>query len=71
MPAAGGGGRALMVHISRGAEEAEILRRLRPGDILTHCFHGRSNGMIGETVIPEAREARDRGVVFDVGHGDR
>jgi dihydroorotase len=59
----------LMVHISRGAEEAEILRRLRPGDILTHCFHGRSNGMIGETVIPEAREARDRGVVFDVGHG--
>ena len=59
----------LMVHISRGAEEAEILRRLRPGDILTHCFHGRSNGMIAETVIPEARDARDRGVFFDVGHG--
>ena len=59
----------LMVHVSRGAEEAEILRRLRPGDILTHCFHGRSNRMIGETVIPEAREAKDRGVFFDVGHG--
>jgi dihydroorotase len=59
----------LMVHISRGAEEAEILRRLRPGDILTHCFHGRSNGMIAETVIPEARQAKDRGVFFDVGHG--
>jgi len=59
----------LMVHISRGAEEKEILRRLRAGDILTHCFHGRGNGMISETVIPEALEARARGVIFDVGHG--
>jgi dihydroorotase len=59
----------LMVHISRGAEEGEILCRLRPGDILTHCFHGRSNGMIAESVIPEAGEARRRGVIFDVGHG--
>ena len=59
----------LMVHVSRGAEEPEILRRLRPGDILTHCFHGRGNRMITETVIPEARAARDRGVFFDVGHG--
>ena len=59
----------LMVHVSRGAEEAEILRRLRPGDILTHCFHGRANGMISDTVVPEAVEARRRGVIFDVGHG--
>jgi dihydroorotase len=59
----------LMVHISRGADEAEILGHLRPGDILTHCFHGRDNRMIAETVIPEARQARERGVFFDVGHG--
>jgi dihydroorotase len=59
----------LMVHIGKGAEEAELLRRLRPGDILTHCFHGRQNRMIGEAVIPEAHEARRRGVFFDVGHG--
>ncbi len=59
----------LMVHISRGAEESEILRRLRPGDILTHCFHGRGNGMISEAGLPEALEARGRGVIFDVGHG--
>jgi dihydroorotase len=58
--AAGEAAVPLMVHISRGAEEAEILRRLRPGDILTHCFHGRSNGMIHETILPEAREARNR-----------
>jgi len=59
----------LMAHISRGAEEAEILRRLRPGDILTHCFHGRANGMIAESILPEALSARNRGVIFDVGHG--
>jgi dihydroorotase len=58
-----------MVHISRGAEEREILRRLRPGDILTHCFHGRGNGMIDESILPEAHDARERGVFFDVGHG--
>lgn len=59
----------LMVHVSRGAEEAKVLRLLRPGDILTHCFHGQDNRMIAETVIPEVREARERGVFFDVGHG--
>ncbi|MCW5977916.1 MAG: amidohydrolase/deacetylase family metallohydrolase [Bryobacteraceae bacterium] len=59
----------IMVHISRGAPEAEILCRLRSGDILTHCFHGRDNRMITEAVIPEALEARERGVWFDVGHG--
>jgi dihydroorotase len=69
LAAAGTAGVPLMVHISRGAEEPEILRRLRPGDILTHCFHGRGNGMIEETVVPEVSEARGRGVLFDVGHG--
>jgi dihydroorotase len=59
----------LMVHISKGAEEREILRRLRPGDVLTHCFYGRGNGMIQNGIIAEAREARNRGVFFDVGHG--
>jgi dihydroorotase len=69
LAAAGEAAVPLMVHISSGAEERDILRRLRPGDILTHCFHGRSNGMIDETVVPEALEARNRGVFFDVGHG--
>jgi dihydroorotase len=69
LAAAGEAAVPLMVHISQGAQEREILRRLRPGDILTHCFHGRSNGMITETVIPEVLEARRRGIFFDVGHG--
>ncbi len=62
----------LMVHISAGADEAYILDHLRPGDILTHCFHGNTNRMIaagGNGFIRQVREARDRGVVFDIGHG--
>lgn len=59
----------LMVHISNGALEREILRKLREGDVLTHCFHGRGNNMLQNGVVPEAREARKRGTFFDVGHG--
>jgi dihydroorotase len=61
-----------MVHISSGADEAHILDRLRPGDILTHCFHGRGNGMIaasGDGFIPQVKSARERGIIFDIGHG--
>lgn len=49
----------------------EVLERLRPGDILTHCFRPfpnapvRSSGDIHEDV----KIARDRGVIFDIGHG--
>lgn len=49
----------------------EVLERMRPGDILTHCFKPfpnapvRSNGDIFEEVIA----ARERGVYFDIGHG--
>jgi dihydroorotase len=48
-----------------------ILGRMRPGDILTHCFTGGGRGILGPDgrVGPEARAARQRGVRFDVGHG--
>ncbi|HXJ81787.1 MAG TPA: amidohydrolase/deacetylase family metallohydrolase [Candidatus Methylomirabilis sp.] len=48
----------------------EILGALRPGDVLTHCFHGREEGVLDVgSVRPEARTAVERGVIFDVGHG--
>src|SRR5262249_23015095 len=48
----------------------EILRSLRAGDVLTHCYHGREEGVLDQgRVRPEAREAVERGVIFDVGHG--
>jgi dihydroorotase len=61
----------LMVHISAGADEAYILDRLRAGDVLTHCFHGRSNGLFRRegSAIPQVSRARDNGVIFDIGHG--
>lgn len=62
--------RPLMVHISPGADTPEILRRLRAGDILTHCFEGRGDGiLVNGRLLPEAAQARKEGVMFDVGHG--
>ena len=44
---------------------------MRPGDIVTHSFHGSERGIITDAgrVLPAALEARERGVIFDVGHG--
>ncbi len=68
-------GKPVMIHIGAGprmrAPLSEILRRLRPGDIVTHSYHGHPGGLLGADgqVEPEARAARARGVLFDVGHG--
>ena len=48
----------MMVHISQGADTKEILRRLRPGDILTHCFQGRGDGITdphAAALLPEVK----------------
>ena len=63
----------LMVHIS-GADVplSDLLAPLRPGDVITHCYHGGELASIldaADKVRPEVREARDRGIVFDIGHG--
>ncbi|MBM3263358.1 MAG: amidohydrolase/deacetylase family metallohydrolase [candidate division Zixibacteria bacterium] len=61
----------LMVHIDQGVPLSSVLERLRPGDIVTHCYHGKGDNILngGETVVPEVYEARKRGVFFDLGHG--
>jgi dihydroorotase len=62
----------LMLHyVNRPYEIRDVLGHLGPGDILTHCFHGHKNGVLDERgrVKPEVREAVDRGVRLDVGHG--
>ncbi|MBT4485389.1 MAG: amidohydrolase/deacetylase family metallohydrolase [Candidatus Latescibacteria bacterium] len=47
-----------------------VLKKLRPGDIYTHCFAYQfpivlENGKVN----PDAIKAKERGVYFDVGHG--
>ena len=49
---------------------AEQLDLLRPGDVLTYCFRGSVQSVVSSgRVIDAARRARERGVLFDIGHG--
>ena len=46
------------------------LELLRPGDIVTYCFRSQPHCIVeGGKVLPCVREARGRGILFDVGHG--
>jgi dihydroorotase len=49
----------------------DILAVMRERDILTHCFHGSDCGVLdGDgNVRQSVRDAMERGVIFDVGHG--
>jgi dihydroorotase len=65
-------GRPVMVHIGGSSAPVEdILELLGPGDIVTHAYTGWEPGILDTAtrIIPAAREARARGVLFDVGHG--
>jgi dihydroorotase len=62
----------LMVHIDEPPPSyAEVVSRLRSGDVLTHCFRPFPNSPVGPDgkVRPEVLAARQRGVLFDIGHG--
>src|SRR5438876_4491498 len=69
----------MMVHIG-GVETKELMSQildlLRPGDVLTHCYSGAPNnaGVFTNIVqdgklLPAALAAKQRGVMFDAGHG--
>ena len=62
----------IMVHIDEAPPEyGEVLKYMRKGDILTHCFRPSPNSPLGSNgeILPEVLDARKRGVFFDVGHG--
>jgi dihydroorotase len=44
---------------------------MRPGDVVTHCYNGHTLGIVDQDgkIKPGVREARARGVLFDLGHG--
>jgi dihydroorotase len=49
----------------------EVVTRLRKGDVLTHCFRPFPNAPVAPEggVREEIAAARERGVIFDIGHG--
>lgn len=63
----------LMVHIGSAPPYlSEILDWLDRGDILTHCFNGKANGIIDQQtkdVKPFVKKAIEKGIIFDIGHG--
>ncbi len=74
-----GSGAKVMCHIG-GVETPElmsqILDTLRAGDVLTHSYSGApniagkfTNIVLDGKLLPAALAAKQRGVVFDVGHG--
>ncbi|MEZ5780388.1 MAG: amidohydrolase/deacetylase family metallohydrolase [Rhizobiaceae bacterium] len=65
-------GLPLMAHIDEPPPgRSEVLPRLRRGDVLTHCFRPFPNAPVfaSGAVRPDMHLARERGVIFDIGHG--
>jgi dihydroorotase len=65
-------GMPLMCHIDHPPPSyEEVVERLRPGDVLTHAFRPFPNAPVnGQGRIKDVvRRARERGVLFDIGHG--
>ena len=71
--AADAAGLPIMVHPQNAwcASLDDVLAVMRERDILTHSYHGMSHGILDEEgeVRRSVRRARERGVIFDVGHG--
>jgi len=63
----------LLTHISVAPPETEeVMALMKPGDVVTHCFNEHTLGIVDRTsgkLKPSVKEARVRGVLFDVGHG--
>ena len=61
----------VMVHVGNtGISMNEIADTLRSGDVITHCYTPQKPSIIDEQgkLLPEVRKAKERGVIFDVGH---
>jgi dihydroorotase len=65
-------GKPLMVHVSHPPPEvSSLLPVLRKGDVLTHAFRDPPNSLLDAKgdIIAQLIDARERGVILDVGHG--
>ena len=65
-------GLPLMIHIGGSYTPLkEFLALMHKGDVVTHSFNSHPNGLLDASgkLVPEVLEARQRGVLIDVGHG--
>lgn len=65
-------GLPVMAHIDEPRPTYEdVVNLLRPGDVLTHCFRPFPNAPVhGDGRVKDAiLKGRERGVIFDIGHG--
>ena len=65
-------GLPLVVHSPNSSLSIDhVLDHLRPGDVLTHCCHGKDCGLVDEhlQVAPSIRRKLETGILLDVGHG--
>jgi dihydroorotase len=65
-------GLPIMCHIAIAPPAIDdVLSLLKKGDVLTHSYTGHSERLVDGDLRPldAARRARDRGVIFDIGHG--
>ena len=67
------GGVPMMMHITDSPVPLPaLIEHMKPGDIVTHCYHGRAHGIMGqekEFVLKEIVEAQRAGIIFDCAHG--
>jgi dihydroorotase len=67
------GGVPMMMHITDSPIPLpDLIEPMKPGDIVTHCYHGRANGIMGQEkqfVLKEVVEAQRHGIIFDCAHG--
>lgn len=63
----------LMVHVGSAPPElSEIIDLMEKGDVLTHCFNGKENGIFDREkhqIKDFVWEAYNKGIIFDIGHG--
>jgi dihydroorotase len=63
----------MMMHITDSSIPLpELLAHMKPGDIVTHCYHARAHGIMGQEkqlILKEVVEAQRHGIIFDCAHG--
>ncbi|MCH8310233.1 MAG: amidohydrolase/deacetylase family metallohydrolase [Chloroflexi bacterium] len=65
-------GKFVMIHVGNSfTPMEELVAMLRPGDVVTHAYHGNTHGALDDSgrVFDGIVEAQKRGVIFDIGHG--